>query len=96
MTQDRVRRLTLRDVAAELGVSAKTVSNAYVHPDQLSVELRQRIIDTAARLGYPGPDPIAAGLLTNHGMREFDHHVEIEIVRRIGFVLRHSIFHADR
>ena len=47
MTQDRVRRLTLRDVAAELGVSAKTVSNAYVHPDQLSVELRQRIIDTA-------------------------------------------------
>ena len=62
MTQDRVRRLTLRDVAAELGVSAKTVSNAYVHPDQLSVELRQRIIDTAARLGYPGPDPIAAGL----------------------------------
>jgi DNA-binding LacI/PurR family transcriptional regulator len=62
MTQDRARRLTLRDVAAELGVSAKTVSNAYVHPDQLSVELRQRIIDTAARLGYPGPDPIAAGL----------------------------------
>jgi DNA-binding LacI/PurR family transcriptional regulator len=62
MAQDRVRRLTLRDVAAELGVSAKTVSNAYVHPDQLSVELRQRIIDTAARLGYPGPDPIAAGL----------------------------------
>lgn len=62
MAQDRARRLTLRDVAAELGVSAKTVSNAYVHPDQLSVALRQRIIDTAARLGYPGPDPIAAGL----------------------------------
>jgi DNA-binding LacI/PurR family transcriptional regulator len=36
MAQDRARRLTLRDVAAELGVSAKTVSNAYVHPDQLS------------------------------------------------------------
>ena len=62
MTEDRVRRLTLRDVAAELGVSAKTVSNAYVHPDQLSTELRHRIIDTAARLGYPGPDPVAAGL----------------------------------
>ena len=62
MAQDRTRRLTLRDVAAELGVSAKTVSNAYVHPDQLSAELRQRIIATAARLGYPGPDPVAAGL----------------------------------
>jgi DNA-binding LacI/PurR family transcriptional regulator len=62
MAQDRPRRLTLRDVAVELGVSAKTVSNAYVHPDQLSTELRQRIIATAARLGYPGPDPVAAGL----------------------------------
>ena len=62
MAQDRTRRLTLRDVAAELGVSAKTVSNAYVRPDQLSAELRQRIIATAARLGYPGPDPVAAGL----------------------------------
>jgi DNA-binding LacI/PurR family transcriptional regulator len=62
MARDPARRLTLRDVAAELGVSAKTVSNAYIHPDQLSAELRQRIIDTAARLGYPGPDPVAAGL----------------------------------
>ena len=56
------RRLTLRDVAAELGVSAKTVSNAYTRPDQLSSDLRGRILATAARLGYPGPDPLAAGL----------------------------------
>ena len=56
------RRLTLRDVAAELGVSAKTVSNAYARPDQLSGELRERVLATAARLGYPGPDPVAAGL----------------------------------
>ena len=55
-------RLTSRDVAAELGVSAKTVSNAYVRPDQLSDVLRQRILAVAARLGYPGPDPVAAGL----------------------------------
>lgn len=57
-----VRRLTARDVAVELGVSAKTVSNAYVRPDQLSTGLRTRILETAARLGYPGPDPVAAGL----------------------------------
>lgn len=56
------RRLTLRDVAAELGVSAKTVSNAYTRPDQLSPDLRSRILTTAARLGYAGPDPLAAGL----------------------------------
>jgi DNA-binding LacI/PurR family transcriptional regulator len=55
-------RPTLRDVAAELGVSAKTVSNAYVRPDQLSDVLRQQILAVAARLGYPGPDPVAAGL----------------------------------
>ena len=62
MTRMPSRRPTARDVAAELGVSAKTVSNAYSRPDQLSVELRERILATAARLGYPGPHPVAAGL----------------------------------
>ena len=56
------KRLTLHDVAAELEVSAKTVSNAYRHPDQLSENLRRRIMAAAARLGYAGPDPVAAGL----------------------------------
>jgi DNA-binding LacI/PurR family transcriptional regulator len=56
------RRVTLREVAAELEVSAKTVSNAYTRPDQLSDRLRTQILATAARLGYPGPDPLAAGL----------------------------------
>jgi DNA-binding LacI/PurR family transcriptional regulator len=52
----------LRQIAEELGVSAMTVSNAYNRPDQLSGELRQRILETARRLGYPGPDPLARGL----------------------------------
>lgn len=56
------RRMRLRDVADEVGVSAKTVSNAYRAPAQLSPELRQRILAAAARLGYPGPDPVASGL----------------------------------
>src|ERR1035437_6800770 len=56
------RRVTLREVAAELEVSAKTVSNAYTRPDQLSDRRRTQILATAARLGYPGPDPLAAGL----------------------------------
>ena len=56
------RRLTARDIAAEVGVSAKTVANAYTRPDQLSAALRERILATADRLGYPGPDPVAAGL----------------------------------
>jgi len=56
------RPRTLRDVAAELGVSAKTVSNAFSRPDQLSPQLRERVLATARRLGYPGPNPLAAGL----------------------------------
>lgn len=54
--------MTLRLVAQELGVSAKTVSNAFIHPDQLSAQLREQVLATAERLGYPGPDPLAAGL----------------------------------
>jgi DNA-binding LacI/PurR family transcriptional regulator len=62
MTAKPSRRPTARDVAAELGVSVKTVSNAYGNPGQLSADLRERILATAARLGYPGPDPVASGL----------------------------------
>ncbi|HWQ15787.1 MAG TPA: LacI family DNA-binding transcriptional regulator [Roseiflexaceae bacterium] len=55
-------RVTITDVAATLGVAVSTVSNAYNHPDQLSAQLRERILATAAELGYPGPDPVARGL----------------------------------
>lgn len=56
------RRATLKDVAAEVGVSLATVSNAYNRPDQLSKELRERVFETAQALGYAGPDPAARGL----------------------------------
>ena len=62
MTSTPGRRPTAREVAAEVGVSTKTVSNAYNRPDQLSADLREQILATAARLGYPGPDPVASGL----------------------------------
>ena len=58
------RRGTLASIAAELGVSRTTVSNAYNRPDQLSPELREKILRTAQRLGYPGPDPTARSLRT--------------------------------
>jgi DNA-binding LacI/PurR family transcriptional regulator len=54
------RGVTLADVARALRVSKATVSNAYNRPDQLSAQLRERILTEAGRLGYPGPDPIAA------------------------------------
>jgi DNA-binding LacI/PurR family transcriptional regulator len=57
-----VGRLTLQTIADELGVSRTTVSNAFSRPDQLSDELRARIVEVADRLGYAGPDPLARSL----------------------------------
>jgi DNA-binding LacI/PurR family transcriptional regulator len=51
-------------LAAELKVSRTTISNAYNRPDQLSADLRERVLETAKRLGYPGPDPVARSLRT--------------------------------
>ena len=58
----RRRRVTLAEMASTLGVAPSTVSNAYNRPDQLSAELRARIMATATRLGYAGPDPAARSL----------------------------------
>ena len=52
-------RITVKTLAAAVGVSPSTVSNAYNRPDQLSAVLRQRILAKADELGYAGPD--AAG-----------------------------------
>ena len=57
-------RLTLGDLAASLGVSKTTVSNAFSRPDQLSADLRTRILDAAYAAGYAGPDPVARMLRT--------------------------------
>jgi DNA-binding LacI/PurR family transcriptional regulator len=54
--------VTLKTVAKEAGVSVSTVSNAYNKPDQLSAEVRERVLETARRLGYPGPNPAARSL----------------------------------
>lgn len=54
--------MTLQTIADAVGVSRMTVSNAFSRPDQLSAELRDRILETATRLGYTGPDPAARAL----------------------------------
>lgn len=55
-------RVTLADIADELGIARSTVSNAYNRPNQLSAELREKVLATAERLGYRGPDPAARSL----------------------------------
>jgi DNA-binding LacI/PurR family transcriptional regulator len=58
-------RMTVKTLAAALGVSPATISNAYNRPDQLSPQLRERILVAAEELGYPGPD--AAGRTLRRG-----------------------------
>jgi DNA-binding LacI/PurR family transcriptional regulator len=57
-----VARVTLQTIADRLGVSRMTVSNAFSRPDQLSDELRRKILQAADDLGYVGPDPAARAL----------------------------------
>ena len=52
-------KVTIKTLAQLVGVSPATVSNAYNKPDQLSEELRLRILAKAEELGYGGPS--AAG-----------------------------------
>ena len=59
---DGVGRVTLQTVADRVGVSRMTVSNAFSKPDQLSDELRRKILAAAAELGYAGPDPAGRAL----------------------------------
>ncbi|MGC3873734.1 LacI family DNA-binding transcriptional regulator [Halomonas sp. GXIMD04776] len=58
------RRITLKDLAARLGISTATVSNAFNRPDQLSPALRERILREAKAMGYSGPDAKARSLRT--------------------------------
>jgi len=57
-------KVTLQTIADRVGVSRMTVSNAFSRPDQLSAELRGKIMAAADELGYVGPDPAARALAT--------------------------------
>ena len=55
-------KLNLKQVAQQLGVSTATVSNAFNRPDQLSAQLREKILRESAALGYFGPNLAARSL----------------------------------
>jgi DNA-binding LacI/PurR family transcriptional regulator len=63
MSTPRVEgNVTLLTVAGAVGVSPTTVSNAYNRPHKLTPALRERILEAARELGYPGPNPAARSL----------------------------------
>jgi DNA-binding LacI/PurR family transcriptional regulator len=87
-------KVTLQSVADKVGVSRMTVSNAFSRPDQLSADLRTRILAAASDLGYVGPDPAAralargrvgsVGLLLNGALSEaFEDQVSAEFVAAV-------------
>lgn len=55
-------RVTIKDVAAAVGVSVATISYAFNRPDQLSTALRKQILSKATQLGYRGANPVARNL----------------------------------
>lgn len=58
------KKLTLKDVADKLEVSTATISNAFNRPDQLSVNLRESILNECEKMGYFGPNAAARSLRT--------------------------------
>ncbi|MDX6205651.1 MAG: hypothetical protein QOF39_1708 [Frankiales bacterium] len=55
-------RVTIAQVAREAQVSPMTVSYAYNRPDRVAAATRARVLESAARLGYTGPNPAARSL----------------------------------
>src|SRR5258708_2945188 len=55
------KRLTMRDIARELGVSISAVSLAFNNPEEISADLRDRVLQIADAHGYR-PDPRARAL----------------------------------
>ncbi len=60
--EERSRIPRVADVAQDAGVSPGTVSNVYNRPEVVRAEVRARVLESAARLGFGGADPIARSL----------------------------------
>ncbi len=61
MTNKRLHRTSLKDLAQELGVSIATVSRALRSSPEIGKEMQQRVKDLAKRLNYR-PNPFAQSL----------------------------------
>ena len=58
------KKITIKDMAKALNVSTATISNAFNRPDQLSDNLRKKILEGCCKLGYEGPNNAARSLRT--------------------------------
>ncbi|PHZ85090.1 LacI family transcriptional regulator [Paremcibacter congregatus] len=58
------KKETLKSIAANLGITHTSVSNAFINPSKVSVKLRKKILDYAKSVNYHGPNPAARSLRT--------------------------------
>jgi len=56
------QNVTMADVARDAGVSVMTVSYTYSAPHRVSQKTRERVAESARKLGYAGPNPSARSL----------------------------------
>jgi DNA-binding LacI/PurR family transcriptional regulator len=56
-------RVTVKDLARDLGMSVSTVSRAFYDDAVIAAETRERVLRRAAEIGYQ-PNPLARGLIT--------------------------------
>jgi DNA-binding LacI/PurR family transcriptional regulator len=56
----------MRDVARAAGVSVMTVSYTYGQPHRVAPVTRERVLEAAAQLRYPGPNAAARNLRSGH------------------------------
>lgn len=59
----RIPRVTVKDLARQLGMSVSTVSRAFYDDAIIAPETRERVLKRAAEIGYQ-PNPLARGLIT--------------------------------
>ncbi len=57
-------KVTLKSIAADLGITHTSVSNAFNNPAKVSEKLRQKIMAYAKSVDYHGPNPAARSLRT--------------------------------
>lgn len=62
------KNVTIKDIAAKLGISPSTVSRALNNYPDISNELKQKVIETAKQMEY-SPNIIARSLVTNKTKR---------------------------
>lgn len=58
------RRVTIEDIAAEVGVSRQTVTRAMNGMPRISPQTRERVLEASRRLGYQ-PSRFAKNLASN-------------------------------